>query len=171
MSYTFGMSLQTELASLFQKDLSTLQQQIDAFSSEELLWMTLPGVTNSAGNLALHLEGNLREYIGRQLGGQTYTRDRPLEFSAKGIPKAELVARLKNLSVSIPPVVEHLSQVQLEAEYPQVVSEAHVSTQKFLIHLYAHLSWHLGQIDYLRRILAAGPAQQGKTAPVSSASS
>lgn len=114
-----------------------------------------PGITNPAGNLALHIEGNLKEYIGRQLGGQPYSRNRPVEFSAVGIPKGELLNRLSVLRVSIPTVVNGLSSTQLETEYPEVVLEAAMSTRQFLVHLYAHLSWHLGQIDYLRRILIA----------------
>ena len=60
--------LATELAALFARDLRRLQQQLDAFPDDATVWATAPGVTNSAATLALHLEGNLREYIGRQLG-------------------------------------------------------------------------------------------------------
>lgn len=74
------MSVASELAKLFGRDLARLRKEIAEFPSDEMLWQTLPGVTNSAGNLALHLEGNLREFIGRQLGGIGYQRDRPLEF-------------------------------------------------------------------------------------------
>jgi hypothetical protein len=147
------------LASLFNRDLNRLLRQIDAFPSKEFLWMTLPGISNSAGNLALHIEGNLREYIGRQLGGQLYKRNRPLEFSVNGLPKEEMLARITSLSLSIPKIVEVLSAEQVEAEYPEVVLQAPMSTQAFLIHLYAHLSWHLGQIDYLRRIVTADHAR------------
>lgn len=149
------MGFQMALASLFDRDLSKLMQQIDEFPSEELLWATRRGITNSAGNLALHIEGNLREYIGRQLGGQPYRRDRPVEFSEKGMSKEELVARMENLKRSIPAIVEGLSPEQIESEYPEVVLKVPMSTEAFLIHLYAHLSWHLGQIDYLRRIVIA----------------
>jgi hypothetical protein len=150
------MSTAKDLAFLFRRDLTRLSQQIEAFPNDEALWQTLPGVTNAAGNLALHIEGNLREYVGRQLGKLPYNRIRELEFSSRGVSKNELVTRLAELSTSIPNVIEELSSEQMEMEYPQVVLEVTTPTQEFLIHLYGHLNWHLGQIDYLRRILPPG---------------
>ena len=116
---------------------------------------TLPGITNSAGNLALHIEGNLREYIGRQLGKLVYSRKRSLEFSLKGIRREELSIRISELKRSIPSIIEELSSEQMEMEYPEVVLEVAMSTQEFLMHLYGHLNWHLGQVDYLRRIMSS----------------
>jgi uncharacterized damage-inducible protein DinB len=152
------MSITNDLAALFQRDLSKLNREIAAFPDDETLWRKLPGITNAAGNLALHLEGNLREFIGRQLGNLPYTRARELEFSQKGIGRDELAARMAELQRTIPAVVEGLSAEQMEAEYPQTVFEKPMSTRHFLIHLYGHLNWHLGQIDYLRRILSGDGA-------------
>ena len=147
------MSTATELASLFTRDLNRLRKQIASFSNDEALWQTLPGVINPAGNLALHLEGNLREYVGRQLGQQPYNRTRDLEFSLKGLSRDEVGSRLEELSQTIPSIIERLSLDQMEMEYPQVVLDVAMTTQQFLFHLYGHLNWHLGQIDYLRRML------------------
>ncbi len=149
------MSTAKDLAALFRRDLSRLIQQIEAFPSDQALWQTIPGVSNSAGNLALHVEGNLREYIGRQLGQLPYSRERPLEFSLKGIGRAELSARLAELRRIIPPIIEALSSQQMEMEYPEVVLDAAMPTQQFLMHLYGHLNWHRGQIYYLRCALTA----------------
>jgi hypothetical protein len=151
--YTHCMALTDHLAMLFARDLGRLYQQIEAFPDDESLWKTLPGITNSAGNLALHLEGNLREYIGRQLGHVSYQRERPLEFGTKGIGRAELAVRITDLKDMIPAVVGALSFEELAAQYPEVVLEKALSTEAFLIHLYGHLNWHLGQIDYVRRIV------------------
>jgi hypothetical protein len=147
------MSTTNDLASLFSRDLTRLKQQIEAFPNDEALWQTLPGVINPAGNLALHIEGNLREYVGRQLGQLPYTRKRELEFSLRGMSRHEVGSRIEKLSRSIPAVIRELSSEQMEMEYPEVVLEVATSTQEFLIHLYGHLNWHLGQIAYLRRIL------------------
>ena len=147
------MSTATELAHLFRRDLAKLGQQIESFPDDEGIWRSLPGITNPAGNLALHLEGNLREFVGRLLGQLPYQRNRDLEFSARGVSKRELGERLTALRDSIPKVIENLSEEQLEQEYPQVVLGSAMSTSEFLIHLYGHLNWHLGQLDYLRRIL------------------
>ena len=147
------MSITSELAALFRRDLAKLSKQIEDFPTDEALWQTLPGVKNSAGNLALHIEGNLSEFVGRQLGGLPYQRNRDLEFSSKEGSRADLSARLTKLSESIPAVIEGLNADQLEKEYPQVVLDRPMSTREFLIHLYGHLNWHLGQVDYLRRLL------------------
>jgi hypothetical protein len=147
------MIFSEELARQFRRDLLRLHQQIGAFPDDAILWQLLPGVTNSAGNLILHLEGNLREYIGRQLGRTPYSRNRPLEFSAGGISRSELSKRVMELAEGIPAVVSRLSSEQLARKYPEVVLAGPLSTSEFLIHLYGHLNWHFGQVDYLRRIL------------------
>lgn len=147
------MSTANELASLFRRDLAKLSKQIEAFPNNDALWQTVPGVLNPGGNLALHIDGNLREFVGRQLGNLPYRRNRELEFNAKGISKDELSLRLAELRESIPTVIAELSEQQLESEYPEVVLEAPMTTREFLIHLYGHLNWHLGQVDYLRRML------------------
>ena len=147
------MSITSELAALYRRDLAKLSKQIENFPTDELLWQTLPGVKNPAGNLALHIEGNLSEFVGRQLGGLPYQRNRDLEFSSREGSRAELSARLAKLRESIPAVIERLTAAELSREYPEVVLGAATSTQEFLVHLYGHLNWHLGQVDYLRRLL------------------
>lgn len=145
------MTLPAELIALFTRDLTRLTQQIAEFPTDEALWQTLPGVTNSAGNLALHLEGNLREYVGRQIGGISYTRQRPLEFSTKGFTRAELAARIENVRDTVIPA---LATADMEAVFPENVLGEPLSVRHFTLHLYGHLNYHLGQINYLRRIVA-----------------
>jgi hypothetical protein len=144
--------LATELAALFARDLHRLRQQLEAFPDDAAVWALAPGVTNSAGTLALHLEGNLREYIGRQLGGRTYVRDRPAEFSTRSVPRAQLLDCVAQLQTDIPPVIGALTATLLEAVYPEVVLGVPLTTRQFLVHLHGHLNYHLGQIDYLRRV-------------------
>ena len=143
--------LSTELAALYSRDLARLVQALEAFPDSSTLWQTAPGVTNAAGTLALHVEGNLREYIGRQLGHVEYARDRPLEFSQRGVEKVDLIARIESVRVLIPRVIAGLPEDALAAIYPEQVLGVPMSTRQFLIHLAGHLNYHLGQIDYLRR--------------------
>jgi len=152
------MSLQQDLAELFRRDLTRLAQEIETFPDEELLWQTVPGVTNCAGNLALHLEGNLREYVGNMLGGVEYHRDRPNEFSAKNVSQAELVARAESLQPMIPDTIAQLTDAQLESIFPEPHWGAPRVTRLFVLSLLEHFNYHLGQIDYLRRVLTAGKA-------------
>ena len=144
--------LSTELAQLYARDLMRLQQELRAFPDTASLWKTLPGVTNPAGSLALHLEGNLREYIGRQIGGIDYTRDRPAEFSARGVELAEILSRIDAVKDMVPRVIGAITPAAFDAMYPEQVMGHPMTTRLFLVHLLGHLQWHLGQIDYLRRI-------------------
>jgi uncharacterized damage-inducible protein DinB len=141
------MAIHSELISLFTRDLRRVAQEIEAFPTDESLWQTAPGVTNSAGNLALHLEGNLREYIGRQLGGIAYTRQRPLEFSTTGLTRADVAARIDAVRETVIPA---LAKADLDALFPENVLGQPLTTRQFVFHLLGHLNYHLGQIDYLR---------------------
>jgi uncharacterized damage-inducible protein DinB len=154
------MAPPNELAALFRRDLTRLIQQLEAFPDTAALWRTAPGVSNSAGNLALHLEGNLREYVGRQLGEVPYRRDRAQEFAGEGIEKPELVKRIQSLGDMIPLVIASLSAGRLDEAYPEQVFGGSMSTRMFLHHLLTHFSYHLGQIDYLRRFLTKQGALQ-----------
>jgi len=150
--------LASELAALFARDLARLIQELQAFPDTASVWKTAPGVTNAAGTLALHLEGNLREYIGRQLGQIAFKRDRPLEFSGRGVERDALIARLEAVKAQIPPVIAALSEAQLDAIYPENVISKPITTRQFLLHLEGHLNYHLGQVDYLRRFATGNGA-------------
>ena len=152
------MSFANEMSALFRRDIGKVAQQVRAFPNDDLLWKLLPGVTNSAGNLALHLEGNLREYIGRRMGGVAYTRERPLEFSTSGLTAAEVASRLEAVQQLVPPIVAGRSDAALDEIFPEKIGGTEVTARQFLIHTHSHLNYHLGQIDYLRRILTAGQA-------------
>ena len=151
------MAIANEMAELFRRDLTRLEQELQAAPEEEL-WKTLPGASNSIGNLALHLEGNLREFIGRQLGKVAYQRQRPAEFASRDLAKDELMRRLGGVRELIPAILTDLAPEAWDATYPQNVYGRALSTQQFLIALYGHLNYHMGQIDYLRRILTGGKA-------------
>ena len=145
------MTTAQDIAPIYRRDLTRLSQQIEAFPNDETLWRTLPGITNPAGNLVLHLEGNLREYISRQLGKLPYTRVRDLEFSTKGLTKETLLLRIAELGRTVPRVIEGLTLTQMDSQYPEQVLGVPMSTRQFVIHLSGHMNWHLGQIDYVRR--------------------
>jgi DinB superfamily len=152
------MSIGEGLAALFTRDLTRLIQELQAFPSDEILWRPAPGVKNSAGNLVLHLEGNLREFIGRQLGNVAYVRARDREFTLNGLSRGDLVQRMEQVKELVAKVVAQLSDSDLAAAYPERVLETELSSLDFLMHLHGHLNFHLGQIDYLRRFLTEGPA-------------
>lgn len=146
-----------ELAALYRRDLARLVRQLDALDDARL-WQVLPGVTNSAGNLLLHLNGNLREFVGRQIGGVPYVRDRPREFAATGVPRAEMTAALTELASLIPGVIERVPDATWDTPFPENVLGEPLTNRQFVVHLYGHLNYHLGQIDYLRRVLTGDGA-------------
>ncbi|HWE50400.1 MAG TPA: DUF1572 family protein [Bryobacteraceae bacterium] len=144
----------TELAALYRRDITRLLQQLRAFEANDAaLWQTLPGVTNSAGHLMLHLEGNLREYVGRRLGNLPFTRQRDQEFSALQVPAADLAHRIEELRDTVPDIIAAIKPEALDAVFPDKLRGLDLSTQQYLIHTLSHFNYHLGQIDYLRRIL------------------
>lgn len=153
-SNTENMTVASELSRIYERDLTRLIQELQSFPDDGSLWRSTEGMSNSPGNLALHLEGNLREFVGRQIGGIAYERKRELEFSSKDLPLQEVIQRLEAVKESIPRVVGSLTDEQLSAEFPQQVFKVPTSNREMLIHLLAHLSYHLGQIDAERRALA-----------------
>lgn len=141
------------LKKLFERDLNKLVDEIEAYKNEAVLWKIHDGISNSAGNLALHLVGNLNHFVGAQLGHTGYVRERELEFSKKDVPRTELIADITETKKVVGDTLSQLSEDQLQAEYPLVVFGEPMSTEYMLIHLTTHLSYHLGQINYHRRLL------------------
>ena len=143
------------LRQLFARDLNRLQQEIEAYRDEACIWHVDNAIANSAGNLCLHLVGNLTTYISAELGGVAYTRNREQEFSRKAVPRAELIAQIVKTRREIEQALQALSANDLRAEYPLLVFDYKTSTEYFLVHLATHLAYHLGQINYHRRLLDA----------------
>ena len=145
--------LATILANFYERDLRRLIDEINLFRNEEDLWKTLGGVKNSAGNLALHITGGLNYLIGTNLAHTGYVRHRDREFTMKGVKRVELVTGLEALIPMIRATLTGLTPKQMEAEYPILFDDAKNSHTYVLTQLLAHLNYHLGQVNYLRRIL------------------
>ncbi|MGN7987855.1 DUF1572 family protein [Pedobacter sp. 22226] len=141
------------LKKLFNRDLTRLKSEIEAYRNEANLWQIDRGIANSAGNLCLHLIGNLNTYIGATLGGTSYIRNRELEFSLKDLPQQELLKMIDETKTIVNQTLEGLSNEQISGEYPLLVFDEKTSTEFFLVHLTTHLTYHLGQINYHRRLL------------------
>ena len=144
------------LKDLYDRDLNKLRTEIESYSNEANLWLVDGEIPNSGGNLALHLVGNLKHFIGALLGGSGYVRTRDLEFSTKDTPRAELLRMIDETIADVATGLDRVTAEQLEAEYPIVVfadRTGPMTTGWFLIHLATHLGYHLGQINYHRRML------------------
>ncbi|MVT09137.1 DUF1572 family protein [Chitinophaga tropicalis] len=145
--------MQTVLKQLFQRDLLKLKTEISAYQHEQNIWIIDGNIANSAGNLCLHLVGNLNTFIGAELGHSGYIRNREEEFSKKDVPRSELLQMIDGAISIIEKTLDALPAHKLEEEYPKVVFESKMSTAYFLTHLAMHLAYHLGQINYHRRLL------------------
>lgn len=141
------------LQSLFIRDLTKLKTEIEAYRNEETIWKTDKNISNSAGNLCLHLVGNLNHFVGTILGNSDYVRNRELEFSQKNISRTELTVQIDRTIATINRSLEKLSAEDLEKEFPVESLGYKMTTGYFLIHLFGHLGYHLGQINYHRRLL------------------
>lgn len=140
-----------ELNELFNRDLERLESELQEISGDNL-WETMPGAVNSVGVLTQHIVGNLNHFIGTALGKTDYARDRNREFTRTGVSTDELINRVKDTSDMIDKVLRSLNDDKLSNSYPMDIP-MNYSIQKFLLHLYGHLNYHLGQVNYLRRNL------------------
>lgn len=145
--------LNETLTSLFERDLKKVIEELKLYKNETDLWEIKSGISNSGGNLALHLLGNLNTYIGKNIGNTGYVRDRPLEFSAKNIASSTIIKDFENTIAMIKMVLNTLNNEHLQKIYPENVLGYEMTTEYFLLHLFAHLNYHLGQINYHRRLV------------------
>lgn len=141
------------LATFYERDLRKMIEEVNAFKNEEDLWKIQGTVKNSCGNLVSHIIGGLNHHIGATLGHTGYVRNRDLEFSVKGTPRKELVAQLESLIAMIRKTLEALTPEEMAAEFPLPFDGAENSNTYVLTRLLVHTNYHLGQLNYLRRIL------------------
>lgn len=141
------------LIKLFKRDLTALKAEINAYTNEKNLWLVDENISNSAGNLCLHLIGNLNHFIGASIGNTDYVRQRDLEFSLKNVPRAELINNIEQVSKIVEKTLNNLTKTDLQKEFKRRPFEAFMTTEYFLMHLCMHLAYHLGQINYHRRML------------------
>ena len=138
---------------ILDRDLHKLSDEISSYGDEILIWKTADGISNSAGNLCLHLCGNLQHFIGSILGKSGYIRNRDAEFSQKHLSRAKLLSEIGKTKKVVRDTLENLDQEILKKDFPSdVLGKVH-TTEFFLIHLVAHFNYHLGQINYHRRLV------------------
>ena len=147
------------------RELRALDREIRAYPDDSSVWQTPSGISNSAGNLALHMAGNLRHFIGHVLGGTAYVRDRNAEFGAKDLSREELRAIIAEAIADLDGAFDRITDEQLASEFPMPIMEHRFRASDFLMHLAVHLSYHLGQVDYHRRLLTGSAATVGTVDP------
>lgn len=157
--------LAAALAAIFDRDLQTLRREVEAYPDDRALWQSVPGISNTAGTLVLHLAGNIQHYLGARLAGTGYVRDRPAEFSRRDVPSAELLREIDAARSAARVALANLSEGQLAAEYPETIAGIRLATAEYLVHLTAHFAYHLGQLDYHRRVVTGNESGVGAMRP------
>jgi hypothetical protein len=145
--------LLSAVASILDRDLKALRRELEAYPDDRSLWQAVPGVANTGGTLALHLVGNLQHYFGARFGGTGYVRDRPAEFARRDVPRVELLRQIETARSAVRSSLANVSDSQLTVDYPEIIAGVWVATGEYLIHLATHFAYHLGQLDYHRRVV------------------
>ncbi|MEM6336836.1 MAG: DUF1572 family protein, partial [Bacteroidota bacterium] len=121
--------------------------------SENETWYAPNKVSNSIGNLMLHLEGNLRQWILHGVAGAPDVRDREWEFRQyKTATKVELLARLEVVLKEVDAVLAGLTEDELLAS--RCIQGADVSVLDAVYHAVEHFSMHTGQIITLTKLIS-----------------
>jgi uncharacterized damage-inducible protein DinB len=157
-------SFVVDLRTVLIRDLGAFRHEIELFPDDATVWRTLPGTGNSAGNLALHVCGNLKLFVGAVLGKTGYVRNRDAEFSDKGRSRADLMREITSTMEVVATTLERFTGDRMEEPYPATPNNLTVPTGRFLMHLAVHLGYHLGQADYLRRVLTGSSESGGGVA-------
>jgi len=139
---------------VFDRDIQTVIDEVSKYENTDDLWILPSGINNSAGTLALHLAGNLQHFIGTVLGNSGYERNRPEEFEARDIPQDNILKELRKTKLIVAQTLKNLNYEILQENYPDKFLNKTVSNHFILTHLSGHLNYHLGQINYHRRLLA-----------------
>ncbi len=142
----------TTFSSFFERELNHLTEEINLYKNDAQLWLVKEGISNSGGNLALHLIGNLNHFIGAVLGHTGYVRERDKEFSLKNIPRSQMVEEISKISAVIKSTLSALPEDDLQKDFPVQINNKTSSTGFILMYLLAHFNYHLGQINYHRRL-------------------
>ena len=148
--------LSDDLCVVMVRDLRAVAREVAAYPTDEALWREMPGVTNPGGTLALHLAGNVQHFIGRVLGGRAFVRDRDAEFDRRDQTRAEVVAEVERAIASAEETLPRVDEARWSADYPLEVGGRTLRSSRFAMHLASHLAYHLGQLDYHRRLVAPG---------------
>lgn len=143
------------LKELFRRDLNRLKSEIELYENESTMWTIENSIKNSGGNLCLHLIGNLKHFIGNGLGNIGYERQREFEFSGKFVSKTKLLKEIDETIQIVTQGLDKITDEQLNGNFPIVIWENATGMVFTIIHLHSHLNYHLGQINYHRRILDA----------------
>ena len=138
---------------MFERDLKKLQAELTAFSDEKLIWKVAGNISNSTGTLVLHLVGNLNHFIGSVMGNSGYVRNREAEFSNRGVSRTDMLTKIDSTIEVVTKTLLQFPEDRFKENYPHAVFGEPMTYEFFMFHLVGHLNYHLGQVNYHRRLL------------------
>lgn len=147
------------------RELAAVQRSVEAYPDDASLWAQPTGLPNAGGTLVLHLAGNLQHYVGAVLGRSGYKRDRPAEFARRDLPRAELLREISASTDAVKRTLPTLSEASLSQPFPEPIGGRTLTIEVFLVHLATHLAYHLGQLDYHRRVVTGDATGIGALSP------
>ena len=147
----------TSIAGIFERELNKLAEEVKLYSPEENIWKVKGDIKNSGGNLSLHICGNLQHFIGNVLGDTGYVRNRDKEFADKTVSIADILKEIEATKKAVVKTLEAIPDSELDKEYTafpaHLLGKEHITKFYFLAHLIAHMDYHIGQINYHRRMI------------------
>ena len=141
-----------DIKAIYLKNIQRLSDEIAAYSQDENLWEIKNAISNSGGNLCLHLIGNMNHFIGATLGNTGYVRNREAEFSTRFLSKVELLKMIEEVKFVVSKTLDEMDEGDLQKQFPFDIFGVH-SNEYYLIFFIAHFEYHLGQINYHRRLV------------------
>ena len=157
--------LPSTVHAVLRRELAALRRSVEAYPDDASLWAERPGLPNSGGTIVLHLAGNLQHFLGAVLGGTGYRRDRDAEFARRDVPRAELLAEITATETAVDRGMGRVSEAVLATPYPEPIAGRSLAMGDFLVHLATHLAYHLGQLDYHRRLVSGDRRSIGAMTP------
>ena len=149
------MSLESEFLKFSGDKLAQLCSRIETCLDKltpEQIWLRHAENENAVGNLALHLAGNVRQWILSGVGGEPFVRDRDGEFAARGgVEPAELKQRLRSAVDAAVALIRSLPHSRL-AERVSIQSYD-ITVLQAICHVVEHFSGHTGQIIFATKLL------------------
>lgn len=142
------------LIQIYEQGLTKLAEEINLYPDDASLWTLQEGINNTGGNLCLHLTGSLQHFLGAVLNESGYVRNRDAEFALKNISRKKLLDEVEAARMAVKDTLEQISKKELEKEFPAKVFDHPMTTEYFLVYIVGHFNYHLGQINYHRRLLS-----------------
>ena len=138
---------------LFGQHWPRLKTCVESLTTEQIWWRPNEA-SNSIGNLLMHLNGNVRQWLVTSFNRGEDNRNRPAEFAAKeGGSAGELLDRLGATLDEAAQVLDRLTVEELLANYE--VQGYHTSGLYVVYHVVEHFGMHYGQIAYITKLLSA----------------